>query len=159
MDPINDIQVESNVSELTGTLTPERQRRHTTDHYLRMEYNGSPLPNVIQAEDEQHSLVGVADYKLKIISPGNKLTRKKINIENPIGHLITKSWANIQNEYMIDLNYLMISIEITKEDVYEFPELVLKMKNDDEIRLKFDTVDEARDCYLYLYSILKKSTT
>ena len=85
----------------------------------------------------------------------NELTKKKISIINPIGHIITKTWSNVQQEYMIDLtNVNVINIEITKEDIYEIPELVFRMKKGDDIRLTFETVDEARDCQLYLFSII-----
>lgn len=155
MEPTNELLDDSS-NYMSGVSTPERQRFVVPiENYSRVDYNGSPLPPIIQSEDEQHSLVGVADYSFKIIHPGNRLTKKKINITNPVGRLITKSWANIQNEYMFDINFIIISIEIAKDGDYELSELVIKIKNAEEIRLIFDTADEARDCQLYLHNIIK----
>jgi hypothetical protein len=125
------------------------------EHYRRIDYNGSPIPNIILSEDGMHCPGRIAYYTLKIIRPGVKLTKKKISIINPIGHLITKTWSNIQQEYMIDLtNILVVNVEITKEETYYIPEIVFRMKKGDDIRLTFETVDEARDCQLYLLSII-----
>jgi hypothetical protein len=56
---------------------------------------------------------------------------------------------------MIDLtNILVVNVEITKEETYYIPEIVFRMKKGDDIRLTFETVDEARDCQLYLLSII-----
>ena len=157
MEPTNDILDETMMRHISGLSTPERQSSSSenNEHYKRVEYNGSPIPNIILTDNEQHCPGRIAYYTFKIIHPGNKLTRKKINITNPIGHLITKSWSNIQSEYMINIyNMLLITIEITKEDSYEVPELVFHMKKGEEIRLTFETLDEARDCQLYLYSIM-----
>jgi len=153
MEPTNEIFVESSSSHLNGISTPDRQS--TIDHYQRVEYNKSPLPTIIQAADELHCPGGIANYSFKIIHPGSRLTKKKINILNPIGHLITQSWSNIKNEYMIDiLNCSLITIEVTKDGSYEMYELIIKMKKGEDLRLMFENIDEARDCQLYLYSII-----
>jgi hypothetical protein len=157
MEPTNDILDETMMRQISGVSTPERQlsSSENNEHYKRVEYNGSPIPNIILTDREQHCPGRIAYYTFKIINPGNKLTRKKINIIKPIGHLITKSWSNIQSEYMIDMyNILLLTIEITQEDSYEVPEVVFHMKKGEEIRLTFETIDEARDCQLYLYSIM-----
>jgi hypothetical protein len=152
MEPTNDILDELDSIHASGISTPGKQNH---EHYSRVEYNGSPIPNILFIDSEQHCPGRIAYYTFKIIHPGVKLTKKKINIINPVGHLITKSWSNIQNEYMIDLcNCNIITIEITKDDIYEIPELVFKMNNGNDIRLTFETTEEARDCQLYMYSII-----
>ena len=155
MEPTNETK-----EEIISSPPPERDMGRQSspsdlEHYRRIDYNGSPIPNIILSEDGVHCPGRIAYYTLKVIRPGNKLTKKKISIINPIGHLITKTWSNVQQEYMIDLlNVVLLNIEITKEDSYQIPELVFRMKKGDDIRLTFETIDEARDCQLYLFSII-----
>jgi hypothetical protein len=162
MEPTNEILDDYNTPLPSGLLTPQRhnnpRRSVIAESYKRLEYNGSPIPNIIP-DEKQHCPGRIEFYKFNIIHPGNKLTKKQINITDPIGHLITRTWSNIRNEYMINLNNLShITIEITSDEesgvIYETPELLLKIKKGEDIHLVFETIDEARDCQLYLLSIL-----